>query len=279
MKIDAHQHFWQYTPANHNWITAEMAVLQRDYLPEHLQPELQKAGFAGCVAVQAAQTEAETEFLLRLAAAHPFIKGVVGWVDLRAAHAADRLAYFAQNPLFKGVRHIVQSEPDDNFLLQPDFLRGIFLLQSLNLTYDILIYPRHLPVTTTFVARFPNQKFVLDHLAKPFIKAGRLQPWASDLKKLARYPQVYGKLSGLVTEADWQHWQPTDLIPYLETALEAFGPDRLLIGSDWPVCCLAAAYQPVMQAVQEYITSLSLAEQANILGYNAVRFYNLEAGL
>ena len=275
MKIDAHQHFWRYSPATHDWITADMAVLQRDYLPADLELELFKAGFTGCVAVQAAQTEAETEFLLQLAAAHPFVKGVVGWVDLRAANAADRLAYFAQNPLFKGVRHVVQSEPDAAFLLQPAFLRGIALLQPLALTYDILIHPRHLPVAAQFVARFPEQRFVLDHLAKPFVKAGQLQPWAHDLHQLARYPHVCGKLSGLVTEADWPHWHPRDLQPYLETALAAFGPDRLLIGSDWPVCRLAGEYEPVMQVVQDFIATLSPAEQAAILGENAARFYNL----
>ncbi|CAA9283092.1 MAG: L-fuconolactone hydrolase [uncultured Adhaeribacter sp.] len=275
MKLDAHQHFWQYTPATHAWITDEMAVLQRHYLPEQLLPELQQAGFNGCIAVQASQTEAETEFLLQLAADYSFIKGVVGWVDLRAPNAKERLTYFAQNPLFKGVRHIVQSEPDLEFLLHPDFLRGISFLQPLHLTYDILIYPLHLPVATQFVAQFPEQKFVLDHLAKPYIKARQLQPWAYDLAQLARHPQVYAKLSGLVTEADWQRWQPADLRPYLETALDLFGPDRLLIGSDWPVCRLAGEYESVMQIVQDFIAALTPTERANILGLNAARFYNI----
>lgn len=275
MKIDAHQHFWHYTPATHDWITSDMAVLQRNYLPEHLQPELQKAGFAGCVAVQAAQTETETEFLLQLAAEHTFIKGVVGWVDLRAGNAAQRLAYFAKNPFLKGIRHIVQSEPDDAFLLQPAFLRGMVHLQPLGLTYDILIYPKHLTIVEKFVRHFPEQKFVLDHLAKPFIKAGALQPWAEDLKKLARHPHVSCKLSGLVTEADWHLWQPADLNPYLAVVLDAFGPDRLLIGSDWPVCRLAGEYEPIMAVVQDFIGGLSPAEQAKILGNNAVQIYNL----
>ncbi|MDQ3292258.1 MAG: amidohydrolase family protein [Bacteroidota bacterium] len=276
MKIDAHQHFWQYSPTTHGWITPEMAILQRHYLPTDLQPELEKAGFAGCVAVQASQTEAETEFLLDLAARYSFIKGVVGWVDLRAENAPERLAYFAKNPLFKGVRHVVQDEPDDLFLLQPSFLKGISALQPLGLTYDILIYPKHLPVATEFVAHFPEQKFVLDHLAKPFIKQNGWQPWATDLKKLAEHSTVSAKLSGLVTEADWHNWQPQDLKPYLELALEAFGPDRLLIGSDWPVCRLAGEHPSVMQVVMDFISTLTQAEQAAILGQNAIQFYNLE---
>ncbi|QMU27626.1 amidohydrolase family protein [Adhaeribacter radiodurans] len=275
MKIDAHQHFWQYSPSTHAWITPEMAILQRHYLPSDLQPELEQVGFAGCVAVQASQTEAETEFLLNLATKFSFIKGVVGWVDLRAENAPERLAYFAQNQLFKGVRHVVQDEPDDLFLLQPAFLKGISALQPLGLTYDILIYPRHLPVAAEFVAHFPEQKFVLDHLAKPFIKKTELQPWANDLKKLAQHPFVFAKLSGLVTEADWHNWQPQDIRPYLEVALEAFGPDRLLIGSDWPVCRLAGEYEAVMQVVLDFINKLSASEQPAILGKNAIRFYNL----
>ncbi|RDC64922.1 amidohydrolase family protein [Adhaeribacter pallidiroseus] len=276
MKIDAHQHFWQYSPTTHSWITPAMAVLQRHYLPQDLEENLKKCGFSGCVAVQAAQTEAETEFLLNLAAAYSFIKGVVGWVDLRAKNAPERIASFAQNPLLKGLRHVVQDEPDDLFLVQPAFLRGISLLQPLGLTYDILIFPRHLPVAAQFVEQFPEQQFVLDHLAKPFIKKATLQPWAENLKKLAAYPNVSAKLSGLVTEADWDNWQPQDLKPYLDIALEAFGSERLLIGSDWPVCRLAGAYDQVMQVVIDFIAKLSPTEQAAIMGNNAVRFYNLK---
>lgn len=275
MKIDAHQHFWLYAPETHDWITTDMALLRRNYLPEDLAPELKKADYAGCVAIQAAQTEAETEFLLQLAAGNPFIKGVVGWVDLRAENAVERLNYFARHPLFKGVRHIVQSEPDVNFLLQPAFLKGISFLQPLRLTYDILIYPQHLPVAAQFVCLFPEQKFVLDHLAKPSIEKGERQPWARELKELARQEQVYCKLSGLVTEADTKYWKTSDILPYLDIALEAFGPDRLLIGSDWPVCRLAGEYSAIMRLVEDFITCLSSAEQANILGNNAIRFYNL----
>ncbi|MDQ4140723.1 MAG: amidohydrolase family protein [Bacteroidota bacterium] len=277
MNIDSHQHFWQYSPITHDWITPEMSILQRHYLPADLQPELEKVGFSGCVAVQATQTETETEFLLNLAAENPFIKGVVGWVDLRAENAAERLTYFAQNSLFRGVRHIVQDEPDDLYLLQQTFLKGISALLPLGLAYDILIYPRHLPIAAEFVAHFPEQKFVLDHLAKPFIKNKGWQPWTDNLKKLAQHSQVYAKLSGLVTEADWLNWQPQHLQPYLELALEAFGPERLMIGSDWPVCRLAGEYETVMQVIIDFISQLTSSEQAAILGENAIRFYNLKS--
>lgn len=276
LKIDAHQHFWQYHPDAFGWITEEMAVIRRDFLPADLKPELDAAGYGGCVAVQAPQTEAETEFLLGLAARHDFVKGVVGWVDLRAANAGERLAYFAQFPKLAGVRHIVQAEPDDQFLLDPDFGRGVGLLRQFGLTYDILIYPRHLPAAAEFAARFPDQPFVLDHLAKPFIKDHELEPWARHLRELARRENVYCKLSGMVTEADWLVWDRDDLTPYLDVALEAFGPNRLMIGSDWPVCKVAAGYGEVMQLVEEYVAKLSPAEQAGILGENAVRFYGLK---
>jgi L-fuconolactonase len=275
LKIDSHQHFWHYTPEAFGWINEEMAAIRRDFLPEDLKPELDRAGYDGCVAVQAPQTEAETEFLLSLAAQHGFIKGVVGWVDLRAANAGERLAYFSKFPKLVGVRHVVQDEPDDSFLLDPDFGRGIGLLGQFGLTYDILIYPRHLPVTTEFAARFPDQPFVLDHLAKPFIKDHELEPWAKHLRELARRENVHCKLSGMVTEADWLVWDRDDFTPYLDVALEAFGPGRLMIGSDWPVCKVAAGYGEVMQLVEEYIARLSPAEQAGVLGENAIRFYGL----
>lgn len=277
MHIDAHQHFWQYNSQTYSWITEEMAVLQRDYLPPDLGILLSANGFAGSVAVQALQTEAETAFLLKLASENEFIKGVVGWVDLRAANCAERLSFYARHPKFKGVRHVVQDEPDEAFLLKPLFLRGIGLLNKFNLTYDILIYPNQLPVAAQFVKHFPEQPFVLDHLAKPFIKKGQIQPWAQDIKALATSENVYCKLSGLVTEADWHHWKPTDFIPYLDTVLEAFGSNRLMIGSDWPVCNLVGNYTDVMHMVKEYLSKLTFTEQENILGHNASRFYNLNS--
>jgi L-fuconolactonase len=275
MNIDAHQHFWHYSPTAYDWIDETMEVLQQDFLPEQLEPLLHQAGFSGSVAVQALQTGAETDFLLNLAAQHDFIKGVVGWTDLQAADVESRLAHLAQKPKLKGLRHVVQAEPDKRFLLRPAFLRGISFLRQFNLTYDILIYPKHLPVATEFVAKFPDQPFVLDHIAKPFIKAQQLAPWSQHIRELAQHPQVYCKLSGLVTEADWHHWQPDHFKPYLEVVTEAFGPDRLMIGSDWPVCTLAGTYPDVMNLVKEYLNQFSKADQEKIMGGNAIRFYNL----
>jgi L-fuconolactonase len=254
-----------------------MAAIRRDFLPGDLKPELDAAGYDGCVAVQAPQTEAETEFLLDLAAQYDFIRGVVGWVDLRAGNAEERLAHFAQFSKLVGVRHIVQAEPDDEFLLDPAFGRGIGLLQKFNLTYDILIYPRHLPIAARFAAHFPDQPFVLDHLAKPFIKDHEIEPWARHLRELARHENVHCKLSGMVTEADWIAWDRDDFTPYLDVALEAFGPGRLMIGSDWPVCKVAAGYGEVMALVEEYVARLTPTESAAILGENASRFYGLSS--
>jgi L-fuconolactonase len=277
MKIDAHQHFWKYTPQEFGWISEDMAVIRRDFMPPDLQPELKKAGFDGSVAVQAPQSEEETRFLLELADHYSFIKGVVGWVDLQAADTEERLAVFSRHPKLCGIRHIVQAEPDDQFLLKPAFKRGVSLLEKFKLTYDILIYPKQLPATIEFVGTFPNQKFVVDHLAKPFIKDQLTEPWDTNIRRLAAHENVYCKLSGMVTEANWQHWKQGDFTPYLETALEAFGIKRLMIGSDWPVCKVAGEYTRVMQIVEGFISSLSTDEQARIFGLNATEFYRLKA--
>lgn len=252
-----------------------MAVIRRDFLPPDLRSELHNAGFDGCVAVQAPQSEAETQFLLDLADHYSFIKGVVGWVDLQAPNAEDRLALFSQHPRLSGIRHIVQAEPDNDFLLKPGFCKGISLLEKFNLTYDILIYPRQLPAATTLASKFPHQKFVLDHIAKPLIKDGITEPWASQIRELGRHENVWCKVSGMVTEADWKSWKKTDFTPYIEVVLEAFGSKRLMIGSDWPVCKVAAEYTQVMQLTQEHLSRLSTAEQKQILGLNAIHFYNL----
>jgi L-fuconolactonase len=278
MKIDSHQHFWHYTPEAYGWIGPEMAGLKRDFLPPDLAPLLESLDFDGSVAVQARQTLEETRWLLELADDHAFIKGVVGWVDLCSPDLATQLDQFGAHPKLCGVRHIVQGEPDDRFMLRADFVRGLKLLAGYGLTYDILIHPRHLPVACDLVEMFPEQPFVLDHLAKPFVKDGLLSPWESDLRRLAAFPNVLGKLSGMVTEADWQTWQPADFQPYLEVMSDAFGPQRLMIGSDWPVCTLAGAYAPVMQLVLNTIRQFSPEEQAGILGENAVQFYSLSAG-
>jgi len=275
MHIDAHQHFWNYDPGEYAWIDDSMKVLRRNFLPHDLAPELRRAKFDGCIAVQARQTIEETRWLLRLAEKSAFILGVIGWVDLRSADVHSTLAELSRNPKLLGVRHIVQGEPDDHFLLRPDFLRGVSALEEFGLTYDILIYPRHLPVAAEFVARFPRQRFVLDHLAKPLIKAGEIQSWAAGVRELAGFPNVYCKLSGLVTEADWTSWKPSQIKPYLDVAFECFGPERLMIGSDWPVCTVAASYAQVMNLVIDYLQGHPDHVREAVLGGNAQRLWEL----
>ncbi len=275
MNIDAHQHFWIYDPAEYDWIDDSMPGLRRDFQAADLKPELEGNNFQGCVAVQARQTLEETRWLLLLAEENPFILGVVGWVDLRSAHLRDDLSTLARNPKLVGVRHVVQGEPDDRFLLQPDFLRGVTALEEFDLAYDILIYPKHLPVAAEFVSRFPRHRFVLDHLAKPLIKQGSLQPWAAQMKQLASFPNVFCKLSGMVTEADWKHWTPESLTPYLDAAFECFGVERLMVGSDWPVCTLAASYARAMDVVKNYLQNYPENARAAVLGGNAAKFWKL----
>jgi L-fuconolactonase len=275
MHIDAHQHFWIYSPSAYDWIDDSMAALRRDFLPEDLQPELESNDVQGSVAVQARQTVEETRWLLELAERSPWILGVVGWVDLRSPEVRSQLKVLAQNPKLVGIRHIVQSEPDSRFLLQPDFLRGVSLLQEFDLAYDILIYTKHLPVAAEFVKRFPRQRFVLDHLAKPPIKSGNVDSWAQGIKRLAESPNVFCKLSGLVTEADWRHWEPEHIIPLLDVAFESFGPDRLMIGSDWPVCLVAASYARAIEVVKNYLLGQKRECQNTVLGGNAQRFWRL----
>jgi len=276
MRIDAHQHFWAYKPQEYDWIDDRMQALRRDFVPDDLRPELERAAFAGSIAVQACHSLEETRWLLRLASAAPFILGVVGWVDLCSEDLRDQLSEFSNDRKFLGVRHVVQSEPDDRFLLKPEFMRGIRALEEFNLTYDILIYPRHLKVAAEFVERFPGQRFVLDHMAKPPIKSGALEPWTRDLRRLAKFPNVFSKVSGLVTEADWRTWRPEHLRPYLDVAFEAFGPERLMIGSDWPVCTVAASYSEVMGIAIEFIDKFAGPASEAVLGGTAARFWGLE---
>jgi len=277
MQIDAHQHFWRYDEREYGWIDDSMAALRRDFLSEDLKPEMERNGFQGCVAVQARQTLEETRWLLELAERAPFILGVVGWVDLRSPRLRFELRSLAGQSKLVGVRHIVQSEPDERFLLQPDFLRGIAMLEEFDLAYDILIYPRHLPVAAEFVTRFPRQRFVLDHLAKPPIKSGGLDSWARGIRELAAFENVFCKVSGLVTEADWQAWKPENMRPYLDVAFECFGPSRLMIGSDWPVCTVAAPYSRVMDIVKDYLGTYAAEERDAVLGGNAAKFWRLKA--
>jgi len=276
MRIDAHQHFWQYIPEDFGWISDEMAVLRRDFLPGDLQPELQRMQIDGCVAVQAPQTLAENHFLLSLAEKHDFIKGVVGWVDLQADNIDDTLTQFAGHSRFVGVRHIVQGEADPEFMLRPAFINGVRQLEKYHLTYDILIYHHQLPMAVRFVEKLPNQSFVLDHIAKPDIRNGQgFDAWKYTILQLAAHQNVYCKLSGMVTEADWAIWQPTDFRKYLDVVLEAFTPSRLMIGSDWPVCLVASPYGRAMQLVEDYISKLSENEKVNIMGETASIFYRL----
>ncbi len=275
-KVDAHQHFWKYSPDNYGWINNDMSILKEDYLPDKLQVHLEKNGFDGCVAVQARQNEEENDFLLGLADEFPFIKGVVGWVDLQADNVEERLEALSQNPKICGLRHLVQDERDDRFLLRKKFVRGVKSLKKFNLCYDILIFPKHLSVAKELVKQCPDQKFVVDHIAKPIVKDGIIEPWARGIRRIALHPNICCKISGMVTEARWHQWKKEDFRPYLDVIFDAFGTERIMIGSDWPVCKLSAEYDDVIGIVTEYISQLSFDEQENIMGGNAVRFYNLK---
>lgn len=275
MRIDSHQHFWKYNAEEYSWIDDKMQVLRQDFLPEDLEIELKKSGFSGSVAVQARQNIHETRWLLSLAEQYEIIKGVVGWVDLCSTNIEAQLEEFSQHPKLVGVRHVLQDEPDEHFMLRDDFLRGISLLREYNLVYDILIFPKHLPAAVELVKKFPDQFFVLDHIAKPDIKGKNIEPWKEDINKLAAYSNVSCKLSGMVTEAEWQNWEYGDFLPYLETVFTAFGTERLLTGSDWPVCTLAGSYQSVMNIVTDYIIKSDQKDSSGILGGNAARVYNI----
>jgi L-fuconolactonase len=275
MKIDAHQHFWQFDAQRDSWITDEMSVIRRDFLPQDLLPELAANHVDAAIAVQADQSERETLFLLDLAAQHSAIAGVVGWVDLGSPNLHQRLEHFAQFEKLCGFRHVVQAEPDDNFMLREDFQRGIAALADFGFTYDILIYPRQLPAAIRLVQRFPRQPFIIDHLAKPEIKAGRVSPWAEQMRAIAENPNVYCKVSGMVTEADWRNWRADDFRPYLDVVFEAFGPDRLVFGSDWPVCLLASTYMRVEELVAGYARNFPSPDQEKLFGANAIHFYGL----
>jgi len=271
-KIDAHQHFWQYNPVEHVWMTDEMATLRRHFMPPDLAPLLHGIGFDGCVTVQVRQNLKETQWLLELADRHDFIRGVVGWVDLCSPDVDSQLHQFSGRKKLVGVRHIVQDEPDD-FMLREDFRRGIARLREFGLRYDVLIYPRQLPAAIKLVREFPNQPFVLDHIGKPAIAEGKLAPWEASVRELAQSPNLYCKVSGMVTEARWQQWGSADFRPYLDVVFEAFGPERLMIGSDWPVCTLSASYESAMAIVMDYIAQFAAAVRDGILGGNCALFY------
>ena len=276
MKIDAHQHFWIYDQAQYPWMAGDnMAALRHNKLPADLTAEQIKVGFDGSIVVQARQTLEESRWLLKLAETDDRIKGVVGWVDLRSENVAEELAEFAGHPKFVGVRHVVQDEPDDRFILGEEFKRGVAQLKDLGLTYDILIYPKQLPASIEFARAFPDQPFVLDHIAKPFIKDGTRSPWDEQIRELAQLPNVLCKVSGMVTEADWENWKPEDFTPYLDIVVDAFGEDRLMVGADWPVCILAGSYERVMNVQTNYFDQFSEEAKAKIFGANCLDFYGV----
>ncbi|MGB5263674.1 MAG: amidohydrolase family protein [Lutimonas sp.] len=275
MTIDSHQHFWHYEPKKHSWIDDDMSIIRKDFMPEDLQLIYEKNDVSGCVAVQADQTLEETNFLIDLADKYDFIKGVVGWIDLRDQKVQNILEEYNSYSKLKGLRHVVQGEADPNFLLRPEFLRGIGFLDHYNLTYDILVFPHQLGAVLEFVDRFPNQKFVIDHCAKPYILDGFYQGWAVMMREIAKRRNVYCKLSGMITEADYLHWTNEQVQPYMSLIIDAFGPDRIMFGSDWPVCLVAGNYARVKSLVTDFIADLSETEQNAILGENAIKFYNL----
>lgn len=275
MYIDSHQHFWQYDPARHHWMDDAMAYLRRDFMPGELQELYSEHNIKGCVAVQVDQSPAENDFLLKLASENPFILGIVGWADLRDSKVEAQLERYSEFEMIKGFRHIVQSEPDPNFLLRPAFIKGIACLEQYGFTYDILVFPHQLGAVLEFIRRFPNQKFVIDHLAKPYIRDGFYDGWATLIQAIGKHENVCCKLSGMITEADHSSWKPEQIHPYMDTVLETFGSGRLLYGSDWPVCLLAGSYRKVIGIALEYITRLSNTERSSIMGGNAREFYDL----
>jgi len=272
--IDAHQHFWKYDSVTHSWIDDEMATIRHDFNPADLKPLLEANGLDGCIAVQADQTEAETDFLLQLAKENDFIKGVVGWVDLRSENIRERLAHYAQFPLIKGFRHVLQGE-EPEFMLHPDFKRGIAALKEFNFTYDLLLFPQHLKAALELVKENPDQRFVIDHIAKPAIKNGLIYEWEKDIQTIAKQQNVYCKVSGMVTEADYKNWTKADMTPYMDIVINAFGTDRVMFGSDWPVCLVAASYEKMIAIVKEYFFRFTAKEQAAFFGSNAIEFYRL----
>jgi L-fuconolactonase len=276
IKIDSHQHFWHYNLAEHTWMTDQMSMLKKDFLPEDLAPLLAQIQFEGCISVQARQSVTETNWLLQLAEKYDFIKGVVGWVDLCSPDMEETLHSYAEEKKLVGVRHVVHDEADDQFMLMPSFQHGIAALKECHLCYDLLIFPKHIPVAIKLVEQFPEQPFVVDHLAKPFIIRDEISPWKEDLTELAKHPNVYCKLSGMVTEARWNKWNKDDFTKYLDIITELFGTNRVMIGSDWPVCTLSGHYEATMNIVINYASQFPKDIQDGILGGNCINFYKID---
>ncbi len=274
MQVDTHVHFWKYKKVKDSWITDDMKILQQDYIPQTISSTLKRNDIDGCVAVQVEQTELETLFLIELAKTHDIIKGVVGWIDLQNENIEERLHYFSQFPIIKGWRHIVQSEPND-FLLQKNFQRGIQSLQSHGYTYDLLIYHQQLKPALEFISKFPEQKFVIDHCAKPDIGNKNIDEWKTLIQQMAKYPNVYCKLSGLLTEAKWKQWSPGEFYPYLDVVFDSFGTDRLMFGSDWPVILLSGMYVQWKSLLEKYMENFTQEDREKVFGGNAMKFYNL----
>jgi L-fuconolactonase len=275
--VDAHQHFWQLAlPFDYRWLDAPRhAPIKRDYLPEHLEPHLRAAGVSHAVVVQTQHNLDENRWALGLAERHPFLAGVVGWVDLASPACEEQLLEMRRHPKFVGVRHVTQDEPDDDFIVRPEVLRGLRVLEKHGVPFDLLFYVKHLRHAATLARQLAGLPLVIDHLAKPRIREGRTEDWQPQLRAAAAHPNVYCKLSGLVTEADWRTWSALDLKPYVEAALEAFGPERCMFGSDWPVCELAATYERVQEALAEALGPISASERAAVFGETARRFYRL----
>lgn len=275
LKIDAHQHFWQYNPVRDAWINNDMAILQEDFLPEHLQPILEHYDFQGTVVVQSDQSPEENRFQLENAEKHPFIKAVVGWVDMQAPDLEEQLRAYEKFPKLKGFRSMLQSDPDRSLMLRPDFQAGIAKLQSYGYTFDLLVLPDQLKYAEALVAAFPGQRFVLNHIGKPNIKRRQFGDWLADIKALAAHEHVYCKVSGMVTEADLTSWKFEDFKPYIDAIFECFGIKRVMYGSDWPVCRLAATFGEVMEILENYTSNFTEAERELFWAKNAIRFYNI----
>ncbi len=273
--IDAHQHFWKYDAQEYAWISDQLAPLKRDFLPEELLQLLNKEKISGAISVQARQSEKENEFLLNHAKGNPFIKGVVGWIDLRSEKVEERLSFYRNFPILKGFRHVVQDEKDPEFMLHPAFLQGIEQLIKYGYCYDILVYARQLPQVLAFLNHFPDKPFIIDHLAKPDIKQGGFTSWQADMRKIAAFPKVLIKVSGMITEADWHHWKKEDFYPYLDELVLSFGVERLCYGSDWPVCNLAGNYSMQWDIVKTYFSTFNSSDINKVMGWNTQRFYHL----
>jgi len=274
--VDSHQHFWQVGRFDYPWMTPEVEVLCNDYLPAALEPVLRRNKVGQTILVQASNSGAETRWLLQLADQHPFIAGVVGWVDLESENVGQQLDELASHPKFKGVRHLVESEPADDWLAQDGVIRGLRELSARGLSYDLLVHPRHLKHAKSVVDECPDLQFVIDHMAKPAIARAEIDEWARELRPIASAANVWCKLSGLVTEASWTSWRVEHFIPYVDKALEYFGPERIMFGSDWPVCLLAASYEQVLEVFQTLLAGLSEEERDLIFSGNAVHFYRIE---